>query len=71
MAGPFKMSGFSGFVNSPMKKNDSWVEQIFSASRRGEEAQKRNEKQKSSGQVKKVQDAMSKGNKGAVPTMGE
>jgi len=67
----FKMKEFSGFGNSPMKKNDSWVEQIFSSQRRGQEAQKRNEKQKSSGQVKKVQDTMSKGNKGAVPTMGE
>ena len=69
MAKPFKMKGMS-FGNSPIKQDDNWSQQIFNAARRGAEAQKRNEKQKNSGQVKKVQDEMSKGNKGAVPTMG-
>ena len=70
MANPFKMKGMS-FGNSPMKRDDNWVTQIFNSQRRGEEAEKRNEKQKNSGQVKKIQDTMSKGNKGAVPTMEE
>ena len=69
MANPFKMKGFSGFGNSPMKRDDNWVTRIFNSQRRGEEAEKRNEKQKNSGQIKRVQDKMSKGNKGAVPTM--
>mgnify|MGYP003638066267 CR=1 FL=1 len=69
MAKPFKMKGMS-FGNSPIKQDDNWSQQIFNSQRRGEEAEKRNEKQKTSGQVKKVQDTMSKGNKGAVPTMG-
>ena len=71
MSTPFKMKGFSGFANSPMKRDDKWVTRIFNAQRRDEEATKRNEEQKNSGQVKKVQDKMSQGNKGAVPTMGD
>ena len=65
MANPFKMKGMS-FGNSPMKRDDNWVTQIFNSQRRGEEAEKRNEKQKNNGQVKKIQNKMSKGNKGAV-----
>ena len=69
MAGPFKMKGFSSFGNSPMKTGDTWLQRIFNAQRRGQEAEKRIEKQKESGEVKTYQETKSKGNTGAVPTI--
>ena len=69
MAGPFKMKGFSGFRNSPMKTDDEWLKQIFSTQRRDQEATKKIKKQKESGEVKKYQETKSKGNAGAVRTI--
>jgi len=54
------------WANAPAVDN-TWSEQVFSAQRRGQEAEKKIKEQIKSGEVKKVQNRMSGGNSGAVP----
>ncbi len=71
MAGPFKMKEFSGFGNSPVKNgkySEKWLKQIFSANTRYTEAEKRQKKQKDSGEMEKYQQSkVSKTYKGSIP----